>query len=147
MNFLNEVLATCVAGIVVSIVDGMYKSKKEGKVKLKGILKELEELEINSNAVVYIPGDASVIYNDYLSKIQELKSFVNSGAVKLSKKQTGNYKMLCKEVNSKLNIYRSAFAQPDDDRPENYQKYYSRYIATKPTEIQNLISKILKNQR
>lgn len=143
MNFLNEVLATCVA----EIVDGMYKSKKEGKVKLKGILKELEELEINSNAVVYIPGDASVIYNDYLSKIQELKSFVNSGAVKLSKKQTGNYKMLCKEVNSKLNIYRSAFAQPDDDRPENYQKYYSRYIATKPTEIQNLISKILKNQR
>lgn len=66
MNFLNEVLATCVAGIVVSIVDGMYKSKKEGKVKLKGILKELEELEINSNAVVYIPGNASVIYNDYL---------------------------------------------------------------------------------
>lgn len=147
MNFINEVLITGIAEMGASIVGDMFKNRRDSRIKLKGILKELEELEITSNAVVYIPGDTSTIYNNYLSKIQELKSFVNSGAVKLSKQQTDNYKTLCKEVNSKLNIYRSAFAQPDDDRSENYQKYYSRYIATKPTEIQNLISKILNNQQ
>lgn len=124
---------------------GMFENKRKSKLEFKGKLNELNDLEIASNAYVYIPEDTPVLYYSYSSKMQELNSFVNSSEIKLSKKQTSNYNLLREEVNKKLVIYRFAFIKRTDMNSEERRQYYYQYIAPKTTKIQKLISELLNN--
>lgn len=149
MSFLYTIVATIIGKVgasIASIMINIFKERWVSAKQLKGRLNELSELEIASNAAVYIPADTFALYKAYSSKIQKLDSLVNSGEIKLSKKQTSKYKLLYKKVSDKLKIYRLAFILQSDISLEEQRLYYCQYIAPETTDIQRLISDLLNNQ-
>lgn len=138
-------LADMFADISASVIVDAFKNRIEGKKKLEGVLEELGELESESNEAVQCSNNASEIFNNYLSKAQELKSLiVGANKISLSRTKVNKCKSLYEEIDRKLLIYWCAFVQSVDISSKERLRYYYQYITPETTDIQKLISELIK---
>ena len=145
ISTVTDMLADMFADISASVIVDAFKNRIEGKKKLEGVLEELGELESESNEAVQCSNNASEIFNNYLSKAQELKSLiVGTNKISLSRTKVNKCKSLYEEIDRKLLIYWCAFVQSVDISSKERLRYYYQYITPETTDIQKLISELIK---
>lgn len=145
ISTVTDMLAGMFADISASVIVDAFKNRIEGKKKLEGVLEELGELESESNEAVQCSNNASEIFNNYLSKAQELKSLiVGANKISLSRTKVNKCKSLYEEIDRKLLIYWCAFVQSVDISSKERLRYYYQYITPETTDIQKLISELIK---
>ena len=145
ISTVTDMLAGMFADISASVIVDAFKNRIEGKKKLEGVLEELGELESKSNEAVQCSYNASEIFNNYLSKAQELKSLiVGANKISLSRTKVNKCKSLYEEIDRKLLIYWCAFVQSVDISSKERLRYYYQYITPETTDIQKLISELIK---
>lgn len=145
ISTVTDMLAGMFADISASVIVDAFKNRIEGKKKLEGVLEELGELESKSNEAVQCSNNASEIFNNYLSKAQELKSLiVGANKISLSRTKVNKCKSLYEEIDRKLLIYWCAFVQSVDISSKERLRYYYQYITPETTDIQKLISELIK---
>ena len=145
ISTVTDMLEGMFADISASVIVDAFKNRIEGKKKLEGVLEELGELESESNEAVQCSNNASEIFNNYLSKAQELKSLiVGANKISLSRTKVNKCKSLYEEIDRKLLIYWCAFVQSVDISSKERLRYYYQYITPETTDIQKLISELIK---